>query len=239
MRGGDYVIPDSQVSIGGRSGGSAAFGGLGLMGLAIGQSIDAGLNQATIGKEEKNLALRFDAFVTDLLRKRIAAAPQGRQALRVAARVDPSTQVEVLTSARFFVTHPPGIPVLFFLDARFASPGSAGRANLIHYLHLSPKPRPFTDGENGWADQGGAPFRTVAYQAFDRLAAVFLADLRGELRRNASDLKRVRWQSLAGTQPVTGLLLYEQADYIAAMPMFGETPSRNRTVIVERSVLLD
>jgi hypothetical protein len=162
-----------------------------------------------------NLGMKFNGIVFEALRTEPANAGARGPRLRVVRANDRDAAIELEPVAR--VTNE---DVLFILNANFDVAGVRGRLNRISYAQ---------------AGRTGPDFHASAQRAFVRLTDVFKADLRGELKRDAS-LKSVRWESADKRETRSGLLLYEQPDYVAVIPA-GERTALNSTLIIDRSQL--
>lgn len=241
---GEYLIPGSQVLVGGRVGGYniAMFMGGGLIPALFGEALtsarNAALNAEDLGTAAPSLTAKFNTIVVEALQTEPAGTAARGPQLRLARANDRDAAIELEPIAHVWLKKPDAL-VMFQLNANFDVAGVRGRMNRIQYAHGTGAPRPLTDArKQGWADQGGALFRGAGNRAFVRMTDVFKAELRGDLKRDSGNLKRVRWDSPNATEPQSGLLLYEQADFVAVIPIAGDRePARNATLIIDRSQL--
>lgn len=238
---GDHLIPASQVFVGGSTIGMRVGGSIGgLVPFAIGAGIDSGLNASDLGDAAAaSLAVKFNGMIVDALRTEPANLRAPGPRIRIVRANDRGAMIELEPLARFFVAQKPNAYLVFLMNANFDAPGVKGRMSRISYAHGAGAPRPFMDEkQQGWADRGGAPFRSAAQRAYERMTDVFKADLRGELKRESGDLRRVAWESPNSTEIQNGLLLYEQPDYVAIVPVMRDgSMVRNSTLIIDRSQL--
>jgi len=231
---GDYEIPGSQVSVGGRDGMLRTFGWMGLLGYGISSAIDRVRNASDLGPAEGVLGARFDDILARELRDR---SHDERVPIRVRARNDPALSMILQPGARFLHGGAPEAELALYVEAQFGEPTKVGFSKRKTYLYLPAEKRPFL-AEGGWAENDGAAFRAVAQRAFARLAEAFAADVRGALgSAPGASAATIRWRRTSAGEDSSGTVLREHADYFVALPVVG--PARGTgVVLVERGLVL-
>jgi hypothetical protein len=231
----DYLVPDSHVYVGGRTGATDTAGALGgLFGLGIGIGIDQLRNRSDVGDSAQPLQVTFDKLVADDLRKTLAAG--GAPAVIEVVDAGRRGGVTLLPFARFHNAGETGFVLQFFLYAQLSEPGDKWPKRITFDYSVADA-RPFSNGKDGWADAGGAALRAAADRAFEVLVAAFVADVRGRLDRSSESLRTVSWRKSPAELFSAGAVVMETEEFVMTLPKMGNLMLRNRVHVVERSRL--
>ncbi len=232
LRSGDYLIPDSQVLIFGVSSATSTGAVLGgLVGMGIGAIIDRARNDLAVGDAAAGLALKFDGVLVEALKQESRPGD-----VRLLPVDDPSARIELLPYA-YFQPDTAVASLTFRIATTFKRPETGKWLHRVNYTHGAFAGRPFANGTTGWSDQRAVAFHDASRLAYGRLAKAFFADTRGELPREAQDLKRISWQPAGLDKPLSGMVLQEHPDYVVIMPLVQGQPFRNELWIMERTKL--
>lgn len=224
----DYLIPESQVFIGGLGGSAVGIGSyFGAIGAAIGANAARSRNESAVSAVTSGLRVKFDTQFAEAL-KRDASKFKMVHAKEMA-------DIQLLPSARFIIQSNSRAQLYFRLTARFKD-DSSGTEGIKNYYYFDSNVLPFSGG--GWTDDNAAIFKEASNRALDRLAQVFLQDLAGEFRVSLESDKQqlIRWKAISEWPTMTSLVVREYPEYVVVVPMSKNQPfSQAHIEIVERS----
>ena len=218
----DYLIPDSQVFVGGKDGASRW---LALLGIAI----DTTRNQSTIGEAAESVRLKFDTIVA-----RSLAARTGGAVTFEAAAGEPYN-VKLLPSARFLVDSDQKVHLSFRLTARIRD-DITKRESTKNYHYALSEFRPFS-GNGGWTENNAQIVRERASVALDRLLEAFSRDMAGDFVEPYIPEKRriIKISGVQGGPAASVLLLGQTSDTVIVMSVVGGRPLFLIVQVIERA----
>jgi len=222
--GGDYLIPDSQIFIGGKND-TGRF--LGLLGVVI----DTSRNASAIGDSGATSKIKFDSTVHKLLTKPLDI---GRP-LEVSLDSTTNYDVKLLPSARLLAEDGNNAHLSFRLTARIKEPASTAEITKNYHYGLSSQ-RPLI-GAGGWFENNALLLKNESLIAFDRLLFALGEEISGRSREALKPEKRrlVKIVPTNGKPSITMALLAETNETIVVVPMIGNNLLWSIVQVIDKS----
>lgn len=226
---GDYLIPESQVFIGGQGRVNPASAIFGVAGVLTNIAIIQSDNESSL--DVTNLHVKFNTQLTEAFNREPYLKKYASKFQLV--ETEAASDIKLLPSAKFDILADSRIRLTFTLTVRFKDDvsGSTGIKN-YHYAVGDIRQ---SSGDGGWTDNNAAAFKEASIRALNLLAQIFLQDITGEFRGTLESDKQhlIQWKTILGEQVFTVLLLREYPTYFVVTPM----PNKTSIEIVERSLV--
>ncbi len=222
--GGDHLIPESQVFVGGKNGTGRW---LALLGIAI----DKARNQSMISGTAEPLRMKFDSIILQSL----AALSINNIVFDVRPNFpDGAYDAKLLPSARFLVEHEPLAHLSFRLTARIRDASTKAEITK-NYLYGFLRLRPFV-GDGGWAENNSQLLREASKIAFEGLVDAFAQDIAGQFAEALLQNKQrtIKISSIDGGPSTSAFFLGQSPKTIIVMPMFRDQPLRAIVQVIDK-----
>ena len=217
-----YEVPDSQVIVNGREPpGGSYIPNAGILGAAIGVTLDSLRNKGLFAGHAEDFALRFDEQVAAQLEARGVKSARG--ALRTTDMIV-TPQVNLTAWG----------PLLFLgcdLNVRHGRQGPRDFDFERDYALRTDASYRMADSDPSWSANRAALFRELANRCVTTLVDAFVDDWEGRFRRGAEG-PRVRWKRADMSRERDGVILWEKGDILAI------GTGGSRVDLVERSLVL-
>jgi hypothetical protein len=237
---GDHVLPNSQVSVGGRNSTRAQtivaplLGPLGSLAVAANdQSAHAG----AAGSAPDGRTLKFHAPLTAALRG-AAGAAQGRPVATVLAP-DANADIKVMPTIRLVLNEGDAARAIVGMSARFTD-ASTGQERSKGYYYTDPNPRRFQANGAGWFDNNAAALDAVTGESFRLVSRLMIDDLAGRYAKvqGSDSAPRMRLRNRFTQQEATVVVIDTHPTGWIVSPMFQDTqPLWQLLLIVDRGTV--
>jgi carbon monoxide dehydrogenase subunit G len=200
---GDYLIPKSQVFIGGSGKLNPASAIFGIVGVMANITIIQSGNESSA--DSSNLHVKFDSQLTAALNREITYENYSSK-LQIVNSEDTS-DIILLPSAKFQIQDDSRAQLIFTLTVRFKDDVSRNSGKKT-YEYAIDDIRPFS-GKGGWIDNNATLFKEAQKLAINLLAQVFLEDMTGKFKSllesdNQLVLLRGSWMDIGKFKSLLG-----------------------------------
>lgn len=233
---GDYLIPNSQVFIGGagKATGSVAGNMFGVLGALVSIELDKSKNESSLGEHSKDLQVKFNGQVSDNIAKIIDANPLAKSKFAMLSPGDDS-DLKVLPSVRFDVKGDSVAVPYFQMDIRFKELDS-GKQVRRTYSYYGDEQRPFSQ----WAENSSAIFNQSSQKSFQRLSQAFIDDLLMLFKDKITkeNIKVIKLKTKDKQQQIfSNAVLREYSDYLVLAPVANDEVIPNHIIVLDRNFI--
>ncbi|MBL8524636.1 MAG: hypothetical protein JNN20_13170 [Betaproteobacteria bacterium] len=233
----DYLLPDSQVFVGGRESGavSTIAGGFGVLGVAVGMSINRTKNANALEGTHDAMRLSFAAEQADTFFRMAEARAPGRF---VPLKPNTKAHFVLVPSARLNFGEQGDAHVSFRTKVSFLDRDTALESGKNFYY--TSFERRNIKGVNSWSEDNAKAMKALAAKAMPLITEAILDDMDGRLQRASSPLNprfvMLRPKSLA--MPAQRMLvLKENAEQILVAPAPRDQVFSTVVMIFERDAV--